>query len=173
MGGQRFFPTNTTINDNINLQNIMLQLSHMFDGQDKKQSLDKLLHGPQSNIWQVALSNELGRLAQGINNVEGNDVLDFIPFKEVPSGRIVTYANMVCDIRPLKTEKYRVQLTVGGDRLQYPDDTTSLAATLLETKLLLNSTIFQSAKGARFMILDIKDFFLQTEMQQPEYMKVH
>ena len=80
---------------------------------------------------------------------------------------------MVCDIRPLKTEKYRVRLMVGGDRLQYPDDTTLPAATLLETKLLLNSTISQSARGARFMTLDIKDFFLQTKMTRLEYMKIH
>ena len=66
---------------------------------------------------------------------------------------------MVCDIRPLKSEKYQVRLTVGGDRLQYLDDTASPAATLLETKLLLNSTISQSAQNARFMTINIKDFF--------------
>ena len=80
---------------------------------------------------------------------------------------------MVCDIRPLKGEKFRVRLTVGGDRLPYSDDTASPAATLLETKLLLNSTISQSAQGARFMTLDIKDFFLQTVMNRPEFMKIH
>ena len=58
---------------------------------------------------------------------------------------------MVCDIRPLKTEKFRVRLTVGGYCLQYPDDTASPAASLLEAKLLINSTISQSSKGARFM----------------------
>ena len=115
-------------------------------------------------IWKTALSNELGRLSQGIRDIEGNDVIDFVTFDEVLKNRIVTYANMVCDIRPLKTEKFRVRLTMGGDRLQYPDDTASPAATLLETKLLLNSTISQSANGVRFMTMDIKDFFLQTIM---------
>ena len=133
-------------------------MNHMFDNQGKKQSLDKLLKSPMKNIWQTALSNELGRLAQGIGNVNGNDVVDFISFDKVPHNKIVTYANMVCDIRPLKTEKYRVRLTVGGDRLQYPDDTASPATTLLETKLLINSTISQSSKNARFMTIDIKDF---------------
>ena len=80
---------------------------------------------------------------------------------------------MVCDVRPLKTEKFRVRLTVGGNHLQYPDDTASPAATLLETKLLLNSTISQSTQGARSMTLDIKDFFLQTVMDRPEFMKIH
>ena len=80
---------------------------------------------------------------------------------------------MVCDMMPLKTEKFRVHLTVGGDQLQYLDDTASPAATLLETKILLNSTVSQSANGARFMTLDIKDFFLQTLMKRPEYMKIN
>ena len=71
----------------------------------------------------------------------------------------VTYANMVCDYRPLKTEKYRVRLTVGGDKLDYDFDATSPIASLIETKLLLNSVISDSAKGARFMTMDIKDFF--------------
>ena len=148
-------------------------MNHMFDTQGKKQSLDKLPVGTTKKIWQQALSNELGRLAQGIGTVQGNDILDFIHFNTVPSDRIVTYANMVCDIRPLKNEKFRIHLTVGGDRLQYPDDTVSPAATLLETKLLLNSTISQSAQGACFMTLDIKDFFLQSLMERPEYMKIH
>ena len=139
-------------------------LNHMFDGiTGRKQSIDTLLE-KNPLIWKTALSNELGRLSQGIRDIEGNDVIDFIKYDEVPKNRIVTYANMVCDIRPLKTEKFRVRLTVGGDRLQYPDDTASPAATLLETKLLLNSTISQSANGVRFMTMDIKDFFLQTIM---------
>ena len=149
-----------------------LTINHMFNEAGKKQSIDTLLRTNPS-IWSVALSNELGRLSQGIRDVAGNDVMDFIPYSEVPQDRIVTYANMVCDIRPLKSEMFRVRLTVGGDRLQYPDDTASPAATLLESKLLLNSTISQSAKGARFMTLDIKDFFLQTQMARPEFMKIH
>ena len=133
----------------------------MFDTQGRKQSLDKLIQRPTQQIWKKALTNELGRLAQGINDVKGNDVVDFISYKDIPKNKIVTYTNMVCDIRPLKTEKYRVRLTVGGDRLQYPDDTASPAATLLETKLLLNSTISQSSKNARFMTIDIKTFFFK------------
>ena len=60
-----------------------------------------------------------------------------------------------------------------GDRLQYLDDTASPAASLLEAKILINSTISQSAQGARFMTIDIKDFFLQTIMSDTEYMKIH
>ena len=75
---------------------------------------------------------------------------------------------MVCDHRPLKTEKHRVRLTIGGDKLECTFDTASPAASLLETKLLLNSVISDAAKGARFLTLDIKDFFLQLYLKDPE-----
>ena len=100
-----------------------LSINQMFDNQGKKQSLDKLLTAPVKNIWNTALSNELLRLTQWINNVNGNDVIDFIYYKDVPKDKIDTYTNMVCNIRPFKTEKHRIRLIVRGDRLQCPDNT--------------------------------------------------
>ena len=99
--------------------------------------------------------------------------MGFILKSKVPSDRIVTYDNIVCDYRPHKQEKHRVRLTVDGDRLPYNDNVSSPAASLLEAKLLLNSTISDAYKGAQFMTLDIKDFFLQTLMERPEYMRIH
>ena len=66
----------------------------------------------------------------------------------------------------------RVRIVVGGDKLSYSSDTGSPAASLLKTKILLNSTISDAHKGARFMCMDLKDFFLATPMPHPEFMKV-
>ena len=66
---------------------------------------------------------------------------------------------MVCDLRPLKKEKYRVRLTPQGDVLDYTGNASSSASSLLEAKLLLNSTISDAHKGAKFMTVDIKVFF--------------
>ena len=104
------------------------------------------MKGPTAKIWSLAVTKELGRLAQGIFDVVGNDVIDFIHKSEVPLNKTITYANMVCDYKPFKNEKFRVCLTVGGDKLPYFDDATSPAASLLEAKLLINSTISQSSK---------------------------
>eukprot|EP00804_Cyclotella_cryptica_P005684 CCRYP_000047-RA/>CCRYP_000047-RA protein AED:0.40 eAED:0.40 QI:0/-1/0/1/-1/1/1/0/124 len=41
---------------------------------------------------------------------------------------------------------------------------------MLTTKVLLNSVI--STKGARFMTIDIRDFYLNTPMVRPEYMRL-
>ena len=120
------------------------------------------------------MSNEFGRLAQGINSrVTSTDTLDFITKEEVPKNKKVTYGNFICDHRPLKTEEWRVRLTVGGDKLSYDADTGSPAASLLETKLILNSTISDAIHGARFMCVDLKDYFLATFMANPEFMKIH
>ena len=64
--------------------------------------------------------------------------------------------NFVCDRRKLKAEPYRVRLTVGGDKLSNPYNAESLTIDLLESKLLINSTIFDTRKGAQFCSVDIR-----------------
>ena len=112
-------------------------------------------------------------MAQGNDSgVRSTDTIDFIFKYEVPKDSDVTYASYVLDHRLLKIEPYRVRITVGGDRLSYAEDAGSHAANLLETKVLINSTISDANKGAKFMTADIKDYFLATPMDKPEYMKV-
>ena len=136
-------------------------------------SMDSLLLGEDSKTWDKSLSNEWGRLANGNDRgVVGTKTIRFIPKNEVPSGRDVTYATFVCDVRPLKKETHRVRITVGGDRLTCSDDTGSPAANLLETKLLVNSTISDAKHGAKFLSADITNYFLASPMNRTEYMRV-
>ena len=100
------------------------------------------------------------------------DTIDFIHQHEVPPDKKVTYGNFICDYRPLKTEPYRVRLTVGGDKLPYDDDAGSPAASLLETKLIINITISNADKGARFLCADLKDHFLASPTKNPEFMRI-
>ena len=119
------------------------------------------------------MSNELGRLANSNDTgVPSTDIIKFIHKHEVPHTRPVTYASFVCDHRPLKDEQWRIRLVVDGDKLTYESDAGLPATDMTETKLLLNSTISEAHLGARFMSLDLKDTFLQTPMEKPEYMKV-
>ena len=73
--------------------------------------------------------------------------------------------NFIRDYRPLKTEPHRVRLTVGGDKLDCHYDAGSPAASLLEKKLISNSTISDARKGARFLSADLKDHFLASPME--------
>ena len=65
-----------------------------------------------------------------------------------------------------------MRITVGGNRLTYPDNAGSPASNITETKIIVNLVISDAHKGAKFMSMDIKDYFLNTPMDQPEYMKV-
>ncbi len=58
----------------------------------------------------------------------------------------------------------------GGDRVHYPEDAGTPIANLLTVKLLLNSII--STPNAKFMTMDIKDFYLNTPMIRYEYMQL-
>ena len=151
----------------------MEKLFHIYNGATgQKETIDSLLNGDNPYVWNCALSNEWGRLANGNSRVEGTNTIQFIAQCEVPMGKKVTYATIVCDYRLLKTEQWRCRLVVGGDKLFYNEDTGAPAASLLDTKILLNSIISDSSKGARFMTCDIKNYFLGTKMKDPEYMKV-
>ena len=146
---------------------------HIFTPEGQKMSMDSLLSSSDGPIWERSLSNEWGRLASGNRyGAKGTKTIAFISRSEVPHGHDVTYATFVCDIKPLKVEKFRVRVTVGGDRLTCLQDTGSPAANMLETKLLLNSTISDAKYGARFFSCDIVNYFLASPMNKSEYMKV-
>jgi hypothetical protein len=69
-----------------------------------------------------------------------------------------------------KKETHRTRLTVGGDRLSYPGDTSTPTPKLTTAKCVINSTI--STKNRRFMVADIKDFYLNTPLEGYEYMRL-
>ena len=85
------------------------------------------------NTWCKSVRNELGRLTKVISNqLRATNTIVFIRKVELKRGRTVMYENVVCDYRPLKLEPFRVRLSGGGEILEYPDDASSPAASLLE-----------------------------------------
>ena len=107
-----------------------------------REIINSLLKGKSKETWLRSLSNEQGRLAKGNDHgVKGTEMIDFIFQYQVPADKKVTHALHACNYRPLKEEPHRVCITVGRDKLDYNDDVGSLAANLLETKILINSTI--------------------------------
>ena len=153
---------------------IICRLLHIYNKQTgKKETLRSLLKNAMTNpIWTKASSNEYGRLMNGNEaGILGTNTMEPIALHDIPAHRQVTYGSMVCDHRPLKKEPNRCRLVVGGDRLTYKHKTAAPAANLLEAKIMFNSTI--STKNAKFLTIDIKDFFLSSKMAQPKYMRIH
>ena len=128
----------------------------------------ELLNGNNCKVRNKSMSNELGSLAQGNDHgVKHTETIKFINKTQVPKGKKVIYANFRADHRPLKPEPFRIRCVVGGDKLDYHHDTSSPTTDLLETKLLINSTISDPRMGARFCSVDLKDFFLSSTMKDP------
>jgi hypothetical protein len=62
------------------------------------------------------------------------------------------------------------RVTVGGNLLHHPGDCGAPTVDMTTVKLHLNSVI--STKNARYCTIDVKDFYLNTPMDQPEYMRM-
>ena len=151
----------------------MYIVNHICNSNGKKETIDSLLQGDHKERWTKSVSNEFGRLSKGNKHgVPYTDTMDFIPRFGIPDGRDITYASFRFDYRPLKDEPYRTRMVVGGDKLAYFEYPGSPAASLLETKLLLNSVISDAYLGARFLSCDLKEFFLFSFMTRPEYMRI-
>jgi hypothetical protein len=77
---------------------------------------------------------------------------------------------VVCEVREGKDDENRTRITVGGNLICYPGNTGTNTALLELIKLMLNSVI--SRKGARFACIDIKKFYLDTLMEDPENVRI-
>ena len=117
------------------------------------------------------IRNKFGRLANGVGNRIKNptNTIQFIRKKDIPQDcrKDVTYGSFVCSVQPEKKEKNRTRFTVGGDRINYPGAVATPTADMIVAKLLFNSVI--STKGARFMTINISDFYLMTPLKRPEF----
>jgi hypothetical protein len=74
-------------------------------------------------------------------------------------------------VRPEKIdEPNRTRFTAGGDKINYPGEVATPTAKMLVVKILFNSVI--STQGAKFMTFDISNFYLNTPLKRPEYIRV-
>ena len=135
----------------------------------------QLMHHPDyKQPWSKSSANEFGQLANGVGGQikKPTNTIKFIHKDDVPKDRRkdVTYGQFVCTVCPEKAEKNCTQFTVGDDCINYPGEVATPTADTLVAKLLFNSVI--SMKGAKFMTLDISNFYLMTPLKLPEYIRM-
>jgi hypothetical protein len=109
--------------------------------------------------------------ANEINRLYNTNTIRFIRRSDIPKGRKVTYGSFVVDIKNHKEEKERTRLTVGGDQIEYPGDKSTRTAGLTTATILINSVI--STLGAKFLVIDINNFYLNTPLGRFEYMVIN
>jgi hypothetical protein len=73
------------------------------------------------------------------------------------AGHTWTYARIVVNYRPQKEDPNRIRIAVGGNLITYKGNTLTRTADLTTSKLLWNSVL--STEGARYMCLNIKNFY--------------
>ena len=131
---------------------------------------DLLADPTTRDVWLHSAANEFGRLAQGLpdNCVDATNTIFFIPVTKVPRNKRPTYARFVCSFHPQKPEPYRTRLTVGGNLIDYPGNLSMKVADMTTFKILVNSTL--STPGAKWLGLDVKNYYLGTPMANYEYM---
>jgi hypothetical protein len=134
----------------------------------------QLLRSPKhKKAWSISAANNFGCLAQGVGGqIRGTNTIKFIHQHEVLADcmKDVTYGQFVCTERPEKTETNCTRFTVGGNCINYPGAVATPTAEMLVAKLLFNSTI--STRGARFMTMDISNFYLNSPLPHPEFIRI-
>jgi hypothetical protein len=114
--------------------------------------------------WMRSTSNE-------INRIYKTNTIRFIRRSNIPKGWKVTYGSFVVDIKDYKEEKGRTRLAAGGDQIEYPGDKSTRTAGLTTEKILINSV--SSTLGAKFLVIGIKNFYVNTPLGRFEYMVIN
>lgn len=120
--------------------------------------------------WTEEQCNECGCSAQGHKDVQGTNTMHFIPVTKLPPGRKPTQCRPGCADRPNKENPIQVCGTVGGKLINCPHDIITKTAGPITAKITFNSTI--STPGARFLVLDIKDFHLNNDTERHKHMQI-
>ena len=106
-------------------------------------------------------------------NTSGTDSLLLMTHKEIrniPKDQTVTYARMVVYYLPQKPDPNLVHITAGGNLIKYPGELTTRTVDLTTSKIFWNSVL--STQDAKYMCIDIKNFYLGTPLDRFEYMRI-
>jgi hypothetical protein len=122
--------------------------------------------------WDFSSANEFGRLMDGVGErmPTGTNTMRPIHPHEIPKGRKPVYVKFVCTVRPQKEESNRTRITMGGNLIDFPGDVSTPTSDMTTAKILMNSTI--SDVTAKWLGMDLKDFYLNNVMERFEYSRI-
>ena len=123
-------------------------------------------HGP--NLMETKLDNS-HRAHARMEHGNKHNPLHTMEQGTMRACKNVTYGLITCLIRPEKVdEPNHTWLVASGDRVHYPSDAGTPTANLLIMEFLINSIIL--TLGAKFITMDVKDFYLSTPIARYKYM---
>ncbi len=105
-------------------------------------SYKRLMNDPVTvDTWMTAFGKDFGGMSQG-NNKTGqpgtNAMFVMLPsdVPNIPKDRVITYAWVVVNHRPPKADPNQIQITAGGNLINYPSKLTTWTADITTAKLL-------------------------------------
>jgi hypothetical protein len=95
-----------------------------------------------------------------------------IHYNNIPKERIsdVAHTKVVCEVRPTKDDPNQTSITIGRNTITYLGNCRTRTGSLESVKLVINSTL--STPDARFMSMDLSNFYLMTPLDRPEYARI-
>jgi hypothetical protein len=113
----------------INYEHYATPMAHPTTG-ELISSYKRLMNNPHTaEVWMTAFGKDFGGMSQGDNKTgpkgtNGMFVLSPQDIPNIPKDRVVTYAQVVVDHRPQKTDPNRIRITAGGNLINFPGELT-------------------------------------------------
>ena len=73
-------------------------------------------------------------------------------------------------VRPKKSNLNRTCITIGGNRISYPEDVGTKKPPLEIFKMMINSVL--SCRGSKFCTFDISNFYLCIPLNHPKHIRI-
>jgi hypothetical protein len=128
-----------------------------------------------AKMWLTAFGKDFGGMVQGDNKTgqKGTNsifVMTHDDIAQIPKNQTLIYARVVVDFCPQKSDPHHICITPGGNLINYLGELSTRTADLTTSKLMWNSVL--STEGAKYMCLNIKNFYLTAPLDRFECMKM-
>jgi hypothetical protein len=123
----------------------------------------------------MAFVKDFGSMCQGDNKsgAKGTNAMFVMKLEKVDhttAARLATYANIIVNYCPPKDDRYQICITAGGNLINYLGELMTCTADIMTSKLHWNSVL--STQQAKYICLDLKNFYLSAPLNRYEYMHI-
>ena len=104
--------------------------------------------------------------------MKGTSTFCVIRYNDIPRDKLfdICHTRVVCEYRPEKDEPNRTRITLAGRHICVPYDVSTPTGSLELIKMMINSVL--SRQNSKVAAFDVKNFYLDTPMGNPEYVQV-
>jgi hypothetical protein len=156
----------------LNYMQVVMQMVHPITSKTIS-SYKRLMNNPTTaETWQKVFGKDFGGMVQGNlkTGQKGTNSIFVMTHDEIsciPKLQTVTHAGVVVDFFPQKADPHQICITFGGYLKNYPGKLSRRTTNLTTSKIMWNSIL--STKDAKYMCLDIKNFYLSALLDQYKY----